>query len=312
MHLPVLDALKRSYPRSELIVFSPFKSANWFGELGVADQVIIYERGLGKMVRQLRALDLDLIISFRPSSQWLNLAIGLSGARTRIGYRPSFRPLFTGTVPRNTRIYRPFNYLRLLEPLGLKVTPDTYFRAIAGMGGTGGLPEGPRFCLFPGGGAGEFKRWSIERFLAVAALLQARWESATFVFILGSQEAEYVGTIGSSVVGSRSEILMNASLSDYARAIATSTATVGNDCGPSHIAQMMGVPYVGIFSDHDGGVQARIDEWFHDHPSSQVITSQAGCGINSIEPERVFEAVCQVAEEGEATAVPAWTEAGAP
>ena len=59
---------------------------------------------------------------------------------------------------------------------------------------------------------------------------------------------------------------------------------VANDCGPSHIAQGVGVPYVGVFNESN-------PEWFWQRPGAvDVVPDVVGAGINSIPPEKVLAA----------------------
>ncbi len=299
IHLPLLSALRQTSSDSQLIVFSPLESSQFFKELGLADEVHIYSRGLVRMVKSLRRLRADLVVSLRPASDWLTLAIGLSGAEVRLGFSTALgRLLFTGTLPYNTSIYKALNYLNLLKLIDIHAEPGTYFWQLAKQGTIELPPGSDYFCLMPGGGAGEFKRWGIRNFLALCERLQRRYEGARFIFILGGTEEDYVEQIQAGSVSEVSVVLLNESVANCAKAVMASRATIANDCGPGHLAQMMGVPFVGIFSNHDGSAQTRMAEWFYRREAAKPVTSTALETITSIPVELIEEATSEVLEEG--------------
>lgn len=302
MHLPLADALKRSEGGAELFLFVPYQEA-WFAEQGVADAVFHYGPGISRMVRRLRRLRVQRVVSLRPSSLWLNLAIGLSGAPQRIGYGSACNALFTATVGRDRGTYRPFNYLQVLHPLGIRARPDNYFRRLADT--PSARRPHPAFCLMPGGGAGAFKRWGLVRFIELTRRLRRRYPGAAFHIVLGEQERDYQRVLETTDECADWTVLFNANVAQCASIVAASDVTIANDCGPCHIAQMMAVPYVGLFSNHDGAVAARIAEWFHPHARSLALASAPGLALQTLSIERVLAGVEQVLD-------PTRTDAPAP
>ena len=299
VHLPLLHALKRAYVDNKVIVFSPFESDHFFKNEGLASEVFIYSSGLIRMLRKLRRLKPDLIVSLRPNSEWLCFAIGLSGAKVRLSYSTTVtRVLFTHTVKCDYSIYRALNFLKVLELIGISASPETFFREQAKQG-TIDLPEGrDYFCLIPGSGAGEFKRWGLRNFLDLCERLKEYYKNAAFIFIIGEAEKDYVEQIQLTPVAKDSLILLNESIANCARAIGASKVTIANDCGPAQIAQMMNVPYVGIFSNTDGNAQGRIAEWFFKHERALAVTTEALKDIKTIPVERIEAAVRQLLEGG--------------
>ncbi|UCC39205.1 MAG: glycosyltransferase family 9 protein [Candidatus Aminicenantes bacterium] len=295
IHLPLLYELKHAFTENELVVFSPFESSYFFKDIGLADEVNVYSYGFLRMLRWLRSLKPDLIISLRPRSSWLNLAIGLSGAKERLGFKTAIsRVLFSGTVKRNTSVYRPLDFLKLLEPIGIYASPEKFFREKVKKGIIKLQQNRECFCLMPGGGTGEFKRWGIGNFLGFCQRIKENQRNATFTFILGEAEKDYIEQIQSSSVAKDSLILFNESVPSIAQVVAACKVTIANDCGPSHIAQMMKVPYVGIFSNHDGNAHERIAEWFFEHEKAVAVTSEPLKDMKSIPVEQIEKAVSQV------------------
>ena len=298
IHIPFLYALKRAYADNEIIVFSPFESVKFFKDLGLASEVHVYSYGLIRMVRWLRRLKPDLIISLRPRSEWLCLAIGLSGSKVRISFStPITRVFFTHTIKSDYSIYRALNFLRLLELVGISAQKETSFQELVKQG-TVDLPDGPDyFCLIPGGGAGEFKRWGIINYLKLCEKLKEDNKNASFIFLLGGAEKDYVEKIQSSSIVKHTLIFQNESIANLARAIGSSKATIANDTGAAQIAQMMKIPYVGIFSNHDGKARTRMGEWFYKRENAVAVTTEDTEDIKTISVKRIEKAVIQLLEK---------------
>lgn len=295
LHLPFLDGLNKAYRGNELIVFSSYARGFFFRDIGLAKQVLVYERGIAQMVRMLRRIKPKIIVSLRPESDRLNIAIALSGANVRVGYTsPATRLLLTSTVPRNKRIYRALNYSKLFSLVGVNVRLDSYFREQAQLA-TLAAPSGRElFCMMPGGGAGEFKRWGISNFIRLCGGISKRVRNATFIFVLGPDEQEHVARIQAASIGTRSVILLNESVATCARAVEISRATVANDCGPAHIAQMMQAPLVMIFSNYDGLVDERTSEWFYPRKNARVVAGEPFKDIKTVPVERIAVALEEV------------------
>lgn len=140
--------------------------------------------------------------------------------------------------------------------------------------------------LMPGGGSGEFKRWPLDHYIALADRLQEHLGGhAEFTFILGPAEAAEHDRLKQLArpdfrmefcrpVGALAALMRNARL------------VVANDCGPSHIAQGLCLPYVGVFNEPN-------PEWFWARENTRdVVPEVAFSGIDSIHPAQVFRA-CQ-------------------
>lgn len=145
--------------------------------------------------------------------------------------------------------------------------------------------------LIPGGGAGEFKRWALDHYVALADLLQGHLGgSANFTFVLGPDEGEMrerISRLGRSDF--RVEFCRPAA--ELAALMKDARLVVSNDCGPSHIAQGLCVPYVGVFNEPN-------PEWFWVRRYTRDVVPDNGTAeINSIEPERVLRSCLSVLGE---------------
>ncbi len=146
----------------------------------------------------------------------------------------------------------------------------------------------PLVVLMPGGGAGDYKRWPIEHYVALADLLKSTlMPQARFCFVMGPDEAEQHRWL-QSLERRDFVYLMTRPLADIAKAVMDAELVVANDCGPSHLAQFAGVPYVGIFHESNR-------EWFWTRETSLDVLPQDGTTeIKNVRPEQVLQACRQV------------------
>lgn len=294
-HIPLISSLRRHYPAARLTVVAPFAQAEMLVGAGLGDELRLWPKGRWAQLRLVRGLRADVLISLRPTSQFLTLLVGTSGAPARLAYATGLgRVLLPFAPPRDLRIYRPLNYLRLVERLGVPPSLSGYLTERAAQVAGGLDPEQERYCFLPGG-ASPFKLWGIDNFLALGARLRAARPQARFVVVLGPGEQAMRGAIAASPLAAATKILDRPSLGALAQAILASRVTVANDCGPSHVAQLLDRPYVGIFANHRGQAETTVQQWFHPRPGSTWITGPAGGDIRAIPAEAVYEKVVAVA-----------------
>ncbi len=141
--------------------------------------------------------------------------------------------------------------------------------------------------FIPGGGAGNFKRWSWRHYVSLADLLKKKFgDIAIFTFVLGpDEELERANLIALNRKDFRIE--SRRTIAELSQLMLNARLVVANDCGPSHIAQGVCVPYVGIFNEPN-------PEWFWKRSYSiDVVPTQGTTDINSITPEQALHA-CMV------------------
>ncbi len=293
VHAPFLHALRERRPDARLLLLSPFPEAELLVRLGLADEVRLYQKDVRRIAGALREARPDAVYSLRPFSRRIDLAIGAGGARERVGYRSWLSPaLFTRTVPHDTTIYRPRKYLTLLAGVDARAA-----RLDAWLPAEAGCPQRPetwgRYVgVLPGGGAGEFKLWGIENFLAACELLAAREPSLQFVFVLGRRESRLREPIESSAVAARSRCLVDEPVPALAAVARHAAAAFGNDCGPGHLFQMCGCRYACVMANHDGTAARRIAEWVDEPNRPYAVTTASVADIRTIP---VSEVVARVA-----------------
>lgn len=109
------------------------------------------------------------------------------------------------------------------------------------------LPEGPVYVGFAPGSAEACKRWPLERFLAVAR--QQADTGRTPVFLLGPQEADWVGAVRAEVPKAQLPLQATATMTpELTVALGERmAAAVSNDCGAAHLLALSRVPMVSLF-----------------------------------------------------------------
>jgi ADP-heptose:LPS heptosyltransferase len=140
-----------------------------------------------------------------------------------------------------------------LDPAGFAPPRDVHRHALAGLGCA--VPDGwladfrrrfaahrrprpGRILLVPGAGH-RLKRWPLVQFFALARVLTQRGLDP--LFVLGPAEAEQgLDTGGFPTVAS-------GDLDRLEGLLLEAEAVVGVDCGPMHLAGMLGIPGVGLF-----------------------------------------------------------------
>ena len=290
-HIPLISSLRRHYPAARLAIVAPFGEAELLVGEGLADELQVWPTSRWAQVRLVRGLRADVLLTLRPASTFITLLVGLSGARARLGFdTPLARWLMSAVPPRDLTIYRPLNYLRLVESLGVPPLLSDYLVAAASTVPSTIDPNTENVCLMPGG-ASPFKLWGIDNFLALAARIRAARPAARFVFILGPGERALQEHIRGSSLAGVCTILDTPSLGAIAQAVLASVVTVANDCGPSHVAQLLGRPYVAVFANHRGQAERITRQWFYARPGARWICGPAGAPIEAVSPDAVYECV---------------------
>ncbi|HSP98709.1 MAG TPA: glycosyltransferase family 9 protein [Candidatus Dormibacteraeota bacterium] len=293
-HIPLISSLRRHYPAAHLTIVAPFAEASLLVADGLADALRPWPRSPWAQARLVRGLAADVLLTLRPNSTFITLLVGLSGARARLGFdTPLARLLLSSVAPRDLTIYRPLNYLQLVESLGVAPALSAYLEEAAGRVPAAIDPNQENVCLMPGG-ASPFKLWGIDNFLALAARLRSARPGARFVFVLGPGERALHEQIDASPLAAVTTVLDTPSLGAIAQAVLASRVTVANDCGPSHVAQLLGRPYVCVFANHRGQAERIARQWFFPRPGARWLSGPAGAPITDLAPIEVARCVEEV------------------
>ena len=267
IQIPLFLHLREMYPRARIKVWSPIEDCSFFLDQGLADEIYVYKNRKGlTFIRAVRGFHADLLINLGLHSEREHVATLLSGAAIKLGFEPRSALLkrsYTATC-RYFKQYRALNYMNLFRSYFTKITDSfAIVRSLKARSGYELRPAKKPVCFMPGGVEGEFKRWGIGNFIALYRALEAEGSADFVYFILGSDEKEYVPEIESGMPPERRAILMNGSLADIVAIVDAVTCTVANDCGPSHVAQLLRVNYVALFGwKYESPVETML-EWFH-------------------------------------------------
>jgi ADP-heptose:LPS heptosyltransferase len=295
VHVPLLRELRRRHPGRQVHLLAPFAEAGLLCELRAADALHRYGRGWAEVRRLLQQLRPGAVYLLRPTSLRLAALVGLCGAPERVGFRSAGGGLLLSrSVRHDVGVYRPRNYLSLLPELPAETMPlGGHFRELAAAADRTLLPRAPYVAVLPGGGAGDFKLWGVERFLQVCGAPAASERELRFLFVLGRAEAHLRAAIEAALPADRFSVLVDASVATLAAAAFGARAALGNDCGPGHVFQMCGCPYVCVMSNQDGQAAGRVAEWVDaaNHPFVQE--SRRGEPITAIAVEQVTAALAR-------------------
>jgi heptosyltransferase-1 len=255
--LPVLSALRRAYPALEIDWLADRKYAGVLDLVDGVTRVIIGRPGLGRALGELRARAYDVAVDLQGLLKSAAMA-RLSGARRVVGFESA--ALREGTaawfysetveVPDAAHIIR--KNLSVLPALGVTDPPVVVFpflipaSAPADEVTTDAATRGSRgFVLINPGAAWPNKRWSPERFGAIAQHLRNRHQLASYV-LWGAGE----DTLANQVVTASDNAAQRApqtSLGDLLALASRATLIVSGDTGPVHLAAAVGTPIVGLY-----------------------------------------------------------------
>jgi ADP-heptose:LPS heptosyltransferase len=293
LQIPFFQHLRRGYPQARITIWSPEKASEMMLNLNLADELLIYNGWADyfRILRHLLKLRPDVVFNLRWFSEGINLLTGISLAKLRIGFHTSspFRFLLNGRVQRNDQTYMGLFYLDLLKPTGINSL--FFFEGIKRLDINSKLKIPDRehiICLMPGGGEGEHKRWGIHNFCKLGKLIINRFPQAYLIFVLGPNENNFINIISNYFKKSECMSLVNGSLGDIVRITKQSQITIANDCGPSHLAQMSGANYIGIWGWTNQHPLQRIINWTYPKPNSVHIVAEQGMDIKKITAEEVL------------------------
>jgi len=289
--IPFFYYLKKKNPESEIVVLSPVLNIGLLCELGLCDRLVMYERRQKfSLFRYLRAEKPDQIFNLRPYSFGSQLIVSLFFGARKVGFKSGFgfAWCYQSNVDYDTSVYKSLLYVDLLKSDEARSNPFEFFRSLPILNHLA-LPK-RYICMLPGGGEGEHKKWGIENFLELAQLLSQKVD-VQFVFIMGPAERVEKEVIESSSVAALSRVLLSPTVAEISHITKGSLVTISNDCGPSHIAQMNGSRYVGIWGWEKQHPIKRMSEWSYPTDRAIHVVAEYNCSIKTVSPARVAEIV---------------------
>lgn len=285
---PALHQLKQWLPdhRLRVVARDPlgpvFDALPWVDEFRLARSAFDEWRAIGP--------DCAVLLALHPSSERHGALAALRLPPIRLGYRNGRLTdrVWTHAIPADTATYRALHGLELLaawRPLDPLASAAASVRALATALPAPEQPEPGGIVLMPGGGAGEFKKWGLENFLALVAQLEPYGAGGLPVHVvLGPAEAAEAAALAATP-RPRLRVWHQPSLAQLAALVAGARLVVANDCGPSHLGQCSGTPFVGLFDDTK-------PEWFWSRPGARCLTPPPGAALRDL-PVATVLAACR-------------------
>ncbi|BFM49353.1 glycosyltransferase family 9 protein [Marinomonas sp. THO17] len=185
----------------------------------------------------------------------------------------------------NNNTYRATSYLKIFIDSEEKILDEisSLFHNLKQKSNIDFQKNGINILIMPGGGAGEFKKWGIDNFIKCYQIISEKINGESHLHILlgpdEEKENQYLKNLKKEFNFS---VHINLKIKDISKLIDSCELTIANDCGPSHIAQCLQKPYIGIFRKEN-------PEWFLPHKNSIKITPTNGDNIKDIEINTIVD-----------------------
>ena len=248
--LPALAACRAAFPKDEIVVVGAreaFAPALWSG---LADRLLdgsaaaLAPLVAGQAARQ-GALPPDIVLAIAWTARPEALGVGLQ--------RSGARRVITAPILPAIRLPVAEHYLTTLAAAGVQPVPfrldppphahaeaDAVWRTAAG----GAI--GPVAVLHPGAGS-VLKRWPLERYLSLAALL--RRDGIAVAWTSGPADQDVRAALDAAGEGAR--LLPPLAVAAFSAVLSRAAVVVSGDCGVAHLAALLGVPGVALFGPTD-------------------------------------------------------------
>ncbi|GAB5080183.1 glycosyltransferase family 9 protein [Arthrobacter sp. AD-310] len=260
--VPAMAALKAAYPGSTLTLLgTPIHKTLLDAVESPVDEVCVLPfsegvrpgdedpAGLEAFFRDMRSRRFDLAVQVHGGGRYSNPFLSRLGARHTVGTRTADAASLERTIP---YLYYQHEPLRAVEVAGLagappvdleaRLRPAEHVRAAAAVEDDGGQP----LVVIHPGATDPRRRWPVERFAELADACAADGCSVVVVGDKSEQDlAERIAELAASAAVTSAAGVLD--LPGLVSLMSRAAVVVGNDSGPRHLAQALGVPTVGIF-----------------------------------------------------------------
>lgn len=268
--LPTIRQLPRFFPEASISVWAVDRVAPVFRHQTEVAEIIPYrprppQTGLKEWCAglvELRRRHFDLAILL-PNSLESALVAYLVGIPHRVGYdTDGRRPLLTQVVQgpeKMAGLHQVYRHEGLLKAFGwvtsnglpeLTVTPTEVTAAAEIQAAAGRRAAGKLIGLSPGATYGPAKQWFPDRFAAVAATLQKKYD-ATIVLLGAAQDREAAQAIAAALPQAPINLVGQTDLRTAFALIRQLDLLITNDSGLMHAAAALWTPLVAIFGSTD-------------------------------------------------------------
>lgn len=299
--LPALDVLHNHFSKTSIYILAERRNAGIFECIPYIKRVFLYDRGLEMYWAMKR--DYDLVID---TEQWHRLSAivaYLTRAPMRIGFSTNERrELFTHPIAYSHKDYEVFSFLRLLEPLMVKIKMDLQRPFLPFINTKRRLNKDATWvAIFPGASIKE-RKWPKERFKEIVKWLNK--EGVKIVIVGGKEDKK----LGDFIIGDNKlnlNLVGRLSLHQTASVLTQVKLLLTTDSGVMHLAMAVGTPVVALFGP---GIE---DKWAPKDKRSIIINKHLPCSpctcfgytppcpynarcMRKISINEVKEAICEI------------------
>ena len=290
--LPFLCALKEEYPNATIDVWSKFEQSKLLLTVNAADALINYKKfSFITLINELNAQQYDIAYNLYSGSDKVHIAIGLSKIKKTFGH--SNNKLHKCCYQKHLKINKGFQYIANSHLTLLNAARDKHYtpRIIKSLVDTSTLKEKMGLTLLPGGGAGDYKRWALKHYLATAEQIAMQHPELSVInWVLGPDEKYYEESIPTEISNIPTKIHHCPTVLSLIELALSSKLSIANDCGPTHIFQMLTVPLITLWGWKSSEISPynTMNEWFYSHENSWAITpNEEDKCINTITVDKV-------------------------
>ena len=275
---PIFRAIKQQYPTCEVIVVGDSVNEKLLENHPDVDRYIVWRKNnFWSVVSKLRHEQADFGCIPLPSLQGLTLLIlgkikSISAPKIIGGFAPyetapyRFIRKFAIAVPHKNGECAPREYLRLLEPIGIK-TEDTAKRLAFSPEAKTRVEKLLRennvntetdfiVGIIPGVGGDPLKLWSAEKFASVADYLTKKNNAKILLIGAGKDQSAVEKTLSFCKPETETVNLLDRLTIDELKALISSISLlISADTGPVYIAEAFGTPTIDILGPVDEKVQ---------------------------------------------------------
>ncbi|WP_271271600.1 glycosyltransferase family 9 protein [Aliamphritea hakodatensis] len=294
--IPMLYALQKQHPEVYITVYTRSGNSQVLVDAGVADDLINYQGwNFLKVLKSLNRGGYDAVFNVYSGSERIHLAVLASRVPDKYAFSDSGLIHKLSLYTQHMLVDKGQQYIAInnleLANVALGTDFDTTIIKELGRGVSG---EKTCLTLVPGGGAGAFKVWPVEKYCEAAKQIFDDADNIRRIgVVLGPQEAQKAGQIGELLAGYPYDIIVSPPVRELIDLANVSALTLSNDCGPCHIFQMMKVPMIMIWGWQMNPDQCRspyhtLTDWYQNSDDSWcVFPTESEKKIATISVERV-------------------------
>ncbi|MGF1903809.1 glycosyltransferase family 9 protein [Aliivibrio salmonicida] len=290
--LPFFCALKAEYPNAKIEVWSKFEQSKVLHAVDTVTSIINYKKfSFFRLVNELKSHKYDAVYNLYSGSDKVHIAIGLSKIKETFGHSNNI--LHKYCYQKHLKVQKGFQYIANSHLTLLNTVRDKHYtpNIIKSLVDTNTSKESMGLTLLPGGGAGDYKRWALKHYLATAEEIATHYPKLSVInWVLGPDEKHYEESIPSNIANIPTKIHHSPTVSSLIELALSSKLSIANDCGPTHIFQMLTVPLITLWGwkSREASPYNTMSEWFYSYENSWAITpNEEDKCINSISVDKV-------------------------